>query len=151
MIFDENDLSKENLELAQRMGYQASLDGLITINKNPFKLNIALRKSWKEGFRVGEKKRFEDLPAEERASYWESQWRQSEFEKHKLIQALRPFACLFSLRNNPPDDYDLIYDDGDGNKIFVRDCFNASHSSFKYDCSDTKEIADEIERNFEWN
>jgi ribosome modulation factor len=146
MIFKKKKDIKKALKRTEKIGYKAGFNGN-NLFDNPYKLDLDLRKIWKKGFLAGSKDRFENLPVEEKEIYWERQWRQSEFEKYKITRALSPFAFLFSQKNNV-DLESLVFDDGDGNRIYVKDCINALNIINKYQCADIEEISEDIERTF---
>lgn len=137
--------TKEFLE-----GKEAALKGELRF-PNPYRQTTEKQyKDWAAGWKVGYDEWFENMPPEEKAKYWERQWRQAELEKHIAFRHLSKMADLSeeiweekSQMENPLEK--VIYQNGHGS-LTLGDCLEAERFIMSHGCADIKEITEYEDR-----
>lgn len=101
---------------------------------SPYKDNIEMHNSWKEGFSKGKKESFENMSDNDKSKHWEECWRRSELEKHIILQSLFPFSRIvedsengFSISEIKPD-------------VLMKYCYKAHQILLNYQSADIEEI-----------
>jgi len=139
------DESKEFLE-----GKEAALAGKSRFPNSYRKGSHQQYKDWLAGWHAGQKENFDNMPAEEKAKYWEAQWRQSELEKHRAFRHLSKMAKLSEEIWEMKPSMDnlgkkILYENEHG-KITLEDCLKAEHFMMHHPPADIEEITEYEEK-----